>query len=647
MLQIPSSVLSLFSFSSKGLVGLFGGFYVGAQITASILLSGLSDVSSLKSSNFRATRTLKAVLQPTKCVPSSSTASFSYVVIVAYVTVMFASLFYILCAKGFCASSSSACGQSPPRGQPTNPEDPIPASSTTSSRAYSPARNHHAVGNQPPSPPPEPGSSGSTDKAPRRIWWLFWALLLIVAFLGFAGIYIYFTTRNSLADLVVGVSPWIQHLSALESGSFWWYHAVVSRISAVKLHIFLHGLHYCKILLLALASHSGLFSIHGRLSRLCSIMANRTCTIFFHYDGAVILGSVCVLASISPLNWVFYAHGSALAVVFITPLLYLSNYLPVIDVLYSLWSYFSLTERSVILGPSILHLATLSVWTAIRGLMGVPSFIRALRRQAVCVHHRPSIVIYFLADSMYLAFEATVCSLPLVYSWILEEAWSTPTPLIRRLLAQDSFFDGWCSAAQKYFGSTETSGPCTSPFVENSLSNFLVPLGLCLFLGKCWVICQDFSRGHLLRCALYHSSCSQASGVNPELAASLNVLFFRLHASVENRLVVRSAAAIGDQKKRSRRRSQQHHTTDRGCFTRKADGGIREDAGGARGFVGDALLFSTAMGLAGDALLFSPPAALSLTSAVSGFSPLFGVCLRHVVQYRQCLHLLSDRRGSG
>ncbi|KAJ7481780.1 hypothetical protein FB451DRAFT_1364887 [Mycena latifolia] len=489
---------------------------------------------------------------------------------------MFASLFYILCAKGFSSSSNSACGPSPPHGHPTSPEDPIPASSATSSRASPPAHNHYAVGNQPPSPPPEPGLSGSMDKAPRRIWWLFWVLLLIVAFLGFAGIYIYFATRNSLADLVVVVSPWIQHLSVLESGSFWWFHAAVLWISVFKLHIFLHGLHYCKILLLALASHSGFFSIHGRLSRLCSFMANRTCAIFFHYNGVVFLGSACLLASISPLNWVFYAYGSVLAGVFITPLLYLWNYLLAIDALYSLWSSFSLAERSVILGPSILHLAILSVWTVIRGLLGVPSFIRALRRQAVCIHRRPSLVIYFLLGCPYFALAATASCLPLIHWRIFIEA---TNPALR---CPYSYFSGrWVCAAEEMWSKYRNMRPI---YIELGRKFALALLGTAKAVFDSWCILGYIPKllimapvvgyyGHLhivsvaftdlrvlgLCRSPIDSSRSQASGVNPELAASLvdYVLFFRPHASVENRLVVRGAAAIGDQKKRSKRRSQQ------------------------------------------------------------------------------------------
>ncbi|KAJ7911992.1 hypothetical protein B0H13DRAFT_2478898 [Mycena leptocephala] len=132
MLQIPTSALSLFSFSSKGLVGLFGGFFIGAQVTLNmIVLSGLS----VPKTSLYATRTTEIVLMPTKCVPSNGTIHLPYVAAMGYAIVIFASLFSILRAKGFGHS------QALPDGRPPSPDDPIPMT-----RRYPTALFHpHAI----------------------------------------------------------------------------------------------------------------------------------------------------------------------------------------------------------------------------------------------------------------------------------------------------------------------------------------------------------------------------------------------------------------------------------------------------------------------------------------------------------------------
>ncbi|KAJ7701799.1 hypothetical protein B0H17DRAFT_164633 [Mycena rosella] len=91
MFRIASSVLSLVSFSSMGLVGLFGGSCIGAQITASILLSGLS----VAKTSLHTTRPLEIGPLPTECVPSNDKISIPYVaiIIMAYAALVSASLF--------------------------------------------------------------------------------------------------------------------------------------------------------------------------------------------------------------------------------------------------------------------------------------------------------------------------------------------------------------------------------------------------------------------------------------------------------------------------------------------------------------------------------------------------------------------------
>ncbi|KAJ7916312.1 hypothetical protein B0H13DRAFT_2323586 [Mycena leptocephala] len=102
MLQIPSSALSLFSFSSKGLVGILSGLCVGSQVVALVLSS------SLKTEFTAVTRTSRTVeIVPTRCVLSNGTLSFPYVAAMGYATLLFAGLVYILRAKGFSCDSSN------------------------------------------------------------------------------------------------------------------------------------------------------------------------------------------------------------------------------------------------------------------------------------------------------------------------------------------------------------------------------------------------------------------------------------------------------------------------------------------------------------------------------------------------------------
>ncbi|KAJ7698658.1 hypothetical protein B0H17DRAFT_1196757 [Mycena rosella] len=208
MLQIPSSVHSLISSSSV----IFG---LGAHIAFSILLSGLS----IPKNSFVATGTTNIFLSPTKCVPSPGTIAFPYLAAMAYTTIIFATLFCILRAKGF-----------------------------------------SSVDKQPPSPPAE--SSCSTEKTPhRRLWgWLFWFIYIILVLVAGVGAYIYFTTYDSRDVLPEILTPWASFFRKgfplverfYRAGCI----AAASRISAAKIYIYLHGWQYFKILLIALSTHS-------------------------------------------------------------------------------------------------------------------------------------------------------------------------------------------------------------------------------------------------------------------------------------------------------------------------------------------------------------------------------------------------------
>ncbi|KAJ7856768.1 hypothetical protein B0H13DRAFT_2283427 [Mycena leptocephala] len=248
MLQTPTSALSLFSFSSTGLIGLFGGFFIGAQVTLNIVLSGLS----VPKTSLYATRTTEISLMPTKCVPSNGTIHLPYVAAMGYAIVIFASLFSILRAKG--------CGysQALPDGHPPSPDDPIPRDSSVSNRAIPLASNRIGTGTQPPSPPPDPGSSSSSAKAPRRnpcIW-----VLLILVFLALVvvlgGYFIHFAYPDSPAAASVSrIVVFARHtLWAIER--FFRDRWIAARrwISGVSIYIFQHSRQLSKIILLALTS---------------------------------------------------------------------------------------------------------------------------------------------------------------------------------------------------------------------------------------------------------------------------------------------------------------------------------------------------------------------------------------------------------
>jgi hypothetical protein len=303
MLQIPTSALSLFS-SSKGLVGLFGGFFIGAQVTLNIVLSG----QSVPKTSLYATRTTEIVLMPTKCVPSNGTIHLPYVAAMGYAIVIFASLFSILRAKGFGHS------QALPDGRPPSPDDPIPYDSLVSNRAIPPACNPIGMGTQPPSPPPDPGSSSSSAKAPRWNRWI-WVLLILVLLalvVVLGGYFIHFAYPDSPAAASVSrvVAFARQILSAIERFFRDRWIAAGSWISGVKIYISQNGRQISKILLVALASHFVCLLVFGVLRLFCACaMSLPTCC---HVIIWSFLISMAVIAFVPQLNWImwmFYYFG--------------------------------------------------------------------------------------------------------------------------------------------------------------------------------------------------------------------------------------------------------------------------------------------------------------------------------------------------
>ncbi|KAJ7484426.1 hypothetical protein FB451DRAFT_84699 [Mycena latifolia] len=332
MLQIPSSVLSLVSFSSKCLVGLLGGFSINAHVAFTIL--------SIPKNIFHSTQTTKIVLVPTKCVLSNGTVAFPFIAVMAYATVVFTSLFWILRAKGF----SSRHPGSIPNG-------------STKSDLYS-------VGEQPPSPPSESGSGCSADKTPRRRqWiWLLWLIAVLLTLSGGVGAYFYLTVYDS-RDSLMALPSFSRHgLSLIEQCFFDGRSAVASCISTIKIYISLQGRRYSKIFLVALAAHSIFLLIVSALRR------------FHHYSKtfvwykivqltvgslALMMSGVACSSQLSWILWLGYYVDSHAGGAYTVPeinwmVLRLSSYLSSLATSYFL-------EVSTIIGITLVHISIVCV----------------------------------------------------------------------------------------------------------------------------------------------------------------------------------------------------------------------------------------------------------------------------------------------
>ncbi|KAJ7512523.1 hypothetical protein B0H11DRAFT_2182821 [Mycena galericulata] len=361
MLHILSPVLTFFS-SPKGLVGFFGGFCVGAQVTVSRVLSGLS----VPKNSFRATQTTGHVLLPTKCVPSSGTALFPYVAAIGYAAIVLASLFCILRAKGFsyCLSSHR------------NHKDPALIQLTPKPRLSRPSIRG-GVG--PPLPPPDPGSSCGTAKAPRWNSWL-WLLLFVLLLLTFSAVmdaYIYCTIHVSTGDpqaTADGVASFFAPSATMLEGCLFdgW-----RRILGLKLHLALHGRQYFKVVLIALSTHFVCILIATILHRL------RLCAMVIAQRLEILIYShiVCIplIASFSCLSWIFWMEyyfawwfDSVITIRDINwHMLCLSSRL-------SSWATSHFVETSTVLGIVVIHSCAVGLYTLFHTVSGFRSTARFL-----------------------------------------------------------------------------------------------------------------------------------------------------------------------------------------------------------------------------------------------------------------------------
>ncbi|KAJ7124544.1 hypothetical protein C8R44DRAFT_735011 [Mycena epipterygia] len=408
MLQIPSSILSFFSFS-KGLAGLC------AQATLTIVLS------VPKSSLRGATRTTEIVLLPTKCGIPSSTRSFPYLVFMGYVISISASLFFSLRAKGF--SSSFGSSQTHP-----SPDAPM-SDGSASGPSFAPARYHNGVGSQPPSPPTEPGSGCSVDRGPRnQSSWLRW---LIVALLGLVaigiGIYVYFANREVRVSLDAFGSFCVQSLLEIEQCFFRWCNTAASWVSAIKTYISIHGWQHSKILLLALTSHSVCIRLVSTFCRARRSIVLSAQIWWFPVCSACVVPTI-LIASFPQLSWIFwrtYYFGCFEPSISLWPTLYEINqsiicflsdlgFLAVydsvdIDILASI----SISPSNALLihviyfqmviGPMVIHLTVTCLSTVLLGLFGIPATARVAIRE---LSNRAQLIFFFCVSIGLTAFVA-------------------------------------------------------------------------------------------------------------------------------------------------------------------------------------------------------------------------------------------------
>ncbi|KAJ7701882.1 hypothetical protein B0H17DRAFT_1045025 [Mycena rosella] len=287
----------------------------------------------------------------------------------------------------------------------------------------------------------------------------------------------------------------------------------------------MHGLHYCRLLLLALLSHSGPIFIHSRPSRMAILFSPS-----FGYRRGVFVGAIYLLASFSPLHWVLwatYTYGLLVAkyLVFQPSISY-----PLMN---ALRYPSSLVERSV-LGPTItIHLGVLTLWSSLTGLFRAgPLAARAVRRISASVCRRPLLPLHFLCDCIRVALKVTLCSLPLVL-WCLWQEYNMQPDIKRYLWQRPQFLQRsryslrrvyWIPIWRYRGWKARQAGFAYFCF----LTSAQLP-------GNNTLVCRDVVRDgqvpatnhrrtchRLLWLLLYHTGRSQASGIIPESTTSLN-----------------------------------------------------------------------------------------------------------------------------
>ncbi|KAJ6544284.1 hypothetical protein B0H19DRAFT_1238758 [Mycena capillaripes] len=338
MLQIPSSVLALFSSSSKGIVGLLGGLCIGTQVAVNLVLYG----SKTEFSVVRATPTIEIVV-PTRCVLSNDTLSFPYVAAMGYAIVIFLGLFCMLRAKGFASASSSGS---------------VPS-------------------HQPPVPPSDPGSNSSADKRRRRCRRIYWLTLLLAALivLVIRVFFAYYAPSHPVHPILLPFhSVGLQVLSLVDLSLSYLRVSVARNISTLTAHLSLLGRQYRRILLLALASHFASILLTLAFRRVCRRLIILPANVWSGLI-VVIFAPFGVIASIPQLRWIYWM------------IYYTASWRePVPDVrqiLLLIYRFSALVDflsvdAAMVVAPVIIHAVTTSLWTVVVGLLGIPCTARAV-----------------------------------------------------------------------------------------------------------------------------------------------------------------------------------------------------------------------------------------------------------------------------
>ncbi|KAJ7173080.1 hypothetical protein C8R43DRAFT_1119884 [Mycena crocata] len=409
MLQMPSSILSLVSFS-KGLVGLFGGVCIGIQVALNIVVSGLSNP---KTSVLIATRTAGNVPSPSKCVPSSGSFPFpfAYVAALAFATFVFAALFCIIRAKRVCSPVSS---------QPD------------------------------PSPPSDMGSScGAENDPPPTRWW--WIIGLIVAILGlaFVGFYVYFAyddayfaydnLHSNVGSTVHAVASFFGQNMQLWEVLSDTFHPIISFISALMTDFFLHGRGYCWIFMLSAMGYFGSLLAIRQFCTLRALVATkaqssristRIC-IFMWVGTTVIIGASPFL---SWMHWIPYYSCGRLRYHSCLPWIcvqlerlltcgwmsfFKSRGGLLLDQLSAVvgWDVLSLTEKSLVIGPSVVH-ATVYVMSWF--FCAVSATVKTLRAVSAALSQQPSLLLRVILDfrSNFVSFYGPVLHISLMHCYV-------------------------------------------------------------------------------------------------------------------------------------------------------------------------------------------------------------------------------------
>ncbi|KAJ7083162.1 hypothetical protein B0H15DRAFT_851495 [Mycena belliarum] len=364
MLQTPSSVFSLVSLSSKAFFGLCAGVFIDSKVVFTQL------VMSIPENSLNATRTTASVLLPTECAPAIPSISVFCTAVASYVAIIFTAVLCILCAEG-------------------------------SRRA--------ATGRQPPSPPPS--ISSRCDATKKRRWtWLWWLIILLgILVLGLATFYKRFSAEEDYKTRC------IEGLAFLERSFSDGLLSIASFLSALKLHLSLHGQHYLRSILLALASHSVwvfIALVSHRFRRYAVNLCER-----YWLSTPVWLVSPLLIASFSGLNWTFWLPWYWAC----TRTHSLPDVLGIQETVFRFISEFSFlagygpNSVALLIGPSLIHASILSIWTILLAILKIPRTARAVMATLRELYEKSLLRVLLAASVCTVTSYLTYCSIR--FSW--------------------------------------------------------------------------------------------------------------------------------------------------------------------------------------------------------------------------------------